>query len=189
MNKIAAFFLKILLHLYLKTLRVQVSGQETVSQTLKQGPVIFMIWHDSLLLTPLLMWTTTLRPLRLLISNSRDGDIPSLIAESYKNVSVVRVKHFARQSALIESCRLLRGGSSLLITPDGPRGPRRVMKEGILFASRKENVPIMPVTWEASKTFTLNSWDQFRIPLPFSRVDFHFGTPQIYTNDAVLSPC
>lgn len=175
MKKLIAFLLKIILHTYLKTLRIQVSGDDFIRRRLGEGPLIFMLWHDSLLLTPLFRWVGEYRPLKILISNSRDGEIPTYIASSYKNVSVLRVKHFARAQALVESCHQLRQGASLLITPDGPRGPRRVIKEGILFASKKENVPIVHVTWEASKLYTLNSWDQFRIPLPFSKINLLFS--------------
>lgn len=178
MKQILVFFLKTLLHIYLKTLRVQISGEECVTQYLRKGPLIFMIWHDSLILTPLLRHLALYRPLQILISNSRDGEIPSKIAESYKNVFVVRVKHTARSQALTESCKLLRQGSSLLITPDGPRGPRRVMKQGLLFASKKENIPIVSVTWEASRFFELNSWDHFRIPLPFSKINLIYSEPK-----------
>ena len=174
MKKFCAHILKVLLYIYLKTLRIHISGDEQVRQALIKGPLIFMVWHDSLLLTPLLQFVTKYRPIYILISKSRDGDIPSLLAASYKGVDVVRVKHTGRPSALKESCRLLHEGKSLIITPDGPRGPRHVIKGGMLYASEKEHVPVVHVTWSASREHTLSSWDKFRIPFPFSKIELQF---------------
>ena len=69
-------------------------------------------------------------------------------------------------------------GRSLAVTVDGPRGPRGLVKEGVLFAAAKSGAAILPIraylSWK--KVFT-RSWDQFQLPLPFSRVLVRAGAP------------
>ena len=176
---ILAWMLKKLLWAYLKTLRVQILGKERTEQKLASLSTgcVFLCWHDSILLSPLCEWAAAFRPIALLISNSRDGDIASEIALQHHHINVIRVKHNARAEALAESCKLLEEGQSLFITPDGPRGPRHQIKAGALFACQKSGAPIIPIVYAASSQKTLSSWDRFKIPLPFSRVLLSFLEP------------
>jgi lysophospholipid acyltransferase (LPLAT)-like uncharacterized protein len=131
---------------------------------------VLLFWHDSILLSPLIEWATALRPVCVLISNSRDGDLASEMSRYYRNFSFIRVKHTARATALVESCKLLEEGKCLFITPDGPRGPRHQIKLGALYACQKSGATIIPIVYAASSQKTLSSWDRFKIPLPFSRI-------------------
>ena len=178
-HPIAAFFLTRILSLYFKTLRLQVKGKERIRQELLSSSkgCIFLLWHDSLLLAPILEWATTLQPICILISNSRDGDLAAEAGKNYPNVLVIRVKHTSRTAALLESCQLLDARKSLLITPDGPKGPRHQMKLGALYASQKSGATIIPIVCAAEHQKTLSSWDRFRIPRPFSRVAVSFLEP------------
>jgi lysophospholipid acyltransferase (LPLAT)-like uncharacterized protein len=78
---------------------------------------------------------------------------------------------------LLESCKVLESRESLLITSDGPRGPRHRIKPGALYACQKAQAAIIPVVYVASRQYTLSSWDKFKIPLPFSRVLFSYLEP------------
>ena len=171
-NRAVACLLTPLLRLYIATLRVQVFGKERAIQELSTSATgcCFLIWHDSILLTPLLGWVSAFQPLCILISYSRDGDIPSEVGKRFSGVDVLRVKHTSRAGALMESCRLLSNQHSLLITPDGPRGPRHQVKPGALFACQRSNASIISIVVAASRKVTLSSWDRFYIPLPFSKV-------------------
>jgi lysophospholipid acyltransferase (LPLAT)-like uncharacterized protein len=60
---------------------------------------------------------------------------------------------------------------------DGPRGPRGVVKAGLISMARLSGVPIAPVSISVSRAWVLNSWDRFLIPKPFSTVFIHWGTP------------
>jgi lysophospholipid acyltransferase (LPLAT)-like uncharacterized protein len=60
-------------------------------------------------------------------------------------------------------------------TVDGPRGPRREIKDGVLFTAALTGLPIVPYTSLAERVWRLNSWDQLTIGKPFSRVAVHFG--------------
>ncbi len=187
-HRALAWIVTKILAVYLKTLRIQFFGKERVQHELSTSPTgcAFLLWHDSILLAPLLQWTTAFQPLLLLISNSRDGDIPSEIGRQYRGISVLRVKHDARAGALVDSCKALQMHQSLFITPDGPRGPRHRIKPGALYACQKSQAPIIPIVYAASSVKRLSSWDQFKIPWPFSRVLFSFLEPIFCPNEGSL---
>jgi lysophospholipid acyltransferase (LPLAT)-like uncharacterized protein len=73
--------------------------------------------------------------------------------------------------ALFELTGKLRQGFDIAITPDGPRGPKYQLQPGPILLARTTGSPILPVHARFSRALTLNSWDGFRIPLPFSRID------------------
>jgi lysophospholipid acyltransferase (LPLAT)-like uncharacterized protein len=168
-----AWLLKIVVGCYAATWRVTFSGKEEVESYLTSSNVgaIFLLWHDSLLMAPVLTFIPNLQPVHALISNSRDGDLASEFAMHCHNVHVVRVKHFARASALKESCRILQMGHSLLITPDGPRGPRREMKPGAQYAAQKSGAACFTISCTPSRFISLQTWDRFMIPLPFASIN------------------
>jgi lysophospholipid acyltransferase (LPLAT)-like uncharacterized protein len=67
--------------------------------------------------------------------------------------------------------RRLRDGCLVVITPDGPRGPRYVVQPGAVKLAQVSGVPVIPVRVEYSGAWRLKSWDRFRIPWPFSAVN------------------
>ena len=72
--------------------------------------------------------------------------------------------------AVDEIARLVRHGSSATISPDGPYGPPRTLKKGILHVALKSEVPIVPLTLTASRYYSWPSWDSKQIPLPCGRI-------------------
>jgi hypothetical protein len=164
-------FIRAFLFVYFKTLRVTFHGQQQVEELLKaHGPLIFALWHSKLILLPFFSKIKTGRLFKVAISKSRDGDIPSSLTESYPRFSVVRVAHQARHSALLQLIHELKNGVSIVITPDGPRGPKEKIKPGIYKLQEATGAKIVSFTWNASSSIKLKSWDQFEIPLPFSKV-------------------
>ncbi len=72
---------------------------------------------------------------------------------------------------------LLRDGWSTAISPDGPAGPPRSLKKGVLHIARDSGVPIIPVKLEVTPAIPFPTWDRKRLPLPFSRIVVVFGQP------------
>ena len=62
-------------------------------------------------------------------------------------------------------------------TPDGPRGPRYHMSKGPIHLASMHQVPIVPVTVNASRYWECKSWDRFQIPKPFSTLTVVLGEP------------
>jgi hypothetical protein len=172
LSRIAASFAYIFIRAYLWTLRTTIHRQDETIAFLKNLPsgAVVLVWHDSILLIPLLQTLSHIKRTGIMISNSKDGDIPTEIAKKFSNIEVIRVRHSSRQMALKRAVELLQDSQSVIFTPDGPRGPRHKIKDGCIFAANTAMVPILPIVWVASKQISLRSWDRFRIPLPFTKV-------------------
>lgn len=79
-----------------------------------------------------------------------------------------------------------REGRDLAVTPDGPKGPARELKDGLLFLARLTGFPIVPIGTSASRAWRVSSWDRFLVPKPFSTVMVVYGEPVWIPRD--LSP-
>jgi lysophospholipid acyltransferase (LPLAT)-like uncharacterized protein len=139
---------------------------------------IFAFWHERLF-SLANMWRR--ENIHYLSSESRDGEI-SAKANDFLGFTVVRGS--ASHSGLKAMRQLIKhssAGFDIALTPDGPRGPRRVAKDGIVYLGMKTGLPIIPITSAASSKWVLKSWDRFQVPKPFSRVLIVLGPP-IYLN-------
>ncbi len=71
----------------------------------------------------------------------------------------------------------LKKGYSTFVTPDGPNGPPRTLKKGVLHMAVQSSVPILPVRISANRFYRTASWDRKMHPLPFSIIHVAVGTP------------
>jgi lysophospholipid acyltransferase (LPLAT)-like uncharacterized protein len=74
------------------------------------------------------------------------------------------------KQAVNDLALLVKKGWSTTISPDGPAGPARVLKKGVLHLAVNSGVPIVPLTISATRSVPWPSWDSKRFPLPFGRV-------------------
>ncbi|MEN6633913.1 MAG: DUF374 domain-containing protein, partial [Candidatus Polarisedimenticolia bacterium] len=79
--------------------------------------------------------------------------------------------------------RAVRGGSDIGFTPDGPRGPSRVVQPGCVAAARLLKAPIVPVAFAADRAWKLRSWDRFVVPKPGARALLAYGEPFVVGPD------
>jgi lysophospholipid acyltransferase (LPLAT)-like uncharacterized protein len=80
-------------------------------------------------------------------------------------------------AALRDLVRTVRGGGTVVVTPDGPRGPRERMKVGALLVAQMTGAPMIPVATGADRSWWVEGWDRFQIPKPFSRLRVEYGEP------------
>ncbi len=73
------------------------------------------------------------------------------------------------------SIALLEEGAAVIITPDGPRGPRFVYKANSVKIASEAKAAIVPVSFSASSAKIFNSWDKFLLPMPFSTIKIKSG--------------
>jgi len=71
----------------------------------------------------------------------------------------------------------LRNGYSTMINPDGPAGPIKKLKVGVLIMAKETGVPIIPITMDASPKWVMNTWDKKKQPLPFSKIRIEYHEP------------
>ena len=64
---------------------------------------------------------------------------------------------------------LLAGGDHIAITPDGPRGPRRVAAAGVAQLAALSGVPVLPCAAQTTRRWVLRTWDRMVVPQPFGR--------------------
>lgn len=137
-------------------------------------PILVVSWHGTMII-PLYCF----RALNLVImsSLSEDGDLMVKVLEHLQYRSVRGSSSRGGMRGLLEMIRLIKNGGNGAMTVDGPRGPRHEVKPGMVMIAQKTGGYILPVGAAFSHCLTLKSWDQTKIPLPFSRVVMHTGNP------------
>jgi lysophospholipid acyltransferase (LPLAT)-like uncharacterized protein len=137
-------------------------------------PIVYLLWHEVLL--PLL-WHHRRQGVVIVVSENRDGQYLSDFARVLGYRSVRGSSSRGAAQALLGAVRELRSGGSVAFTPDGPRGPRRELKPGVVAAAQRGGGVIVPVHAGADRAWRLDSWDRSLIPKPGARVTISYGRP------------
>lgn len=143
----------------------------------EKRPVVFAIWHDEMF--PL-FYLHRGEKVTAVVSASDDGEI---LAQFMSRMGYGLARGSSSRfglRALKTAAQVMDKGRDIIFTVDGPTGPRHKAKPGAVYLAARfkaEIVPVrvgMPQKYEFSK-----SWDKFCLPLPFSRIDVHYGDPYI----------
>ena len=166
------------------TLRLTEQNRGVVERLWAAGsPVVYAAWHGRMLLFP--YFYGRLRPVHVLASRSRDGELVSRFARGFGFRVVRGSSSRGGSTALRELARLLRDERAEVgVVPDGPRGPRWVAQPGAVLLAKLGQAPIVPLGLGASRATILGSWDACLIPHPFARVAVAFGEPLVVPPDA-----
>lgn len=81
------------------------------------------------------------------------------------------------RDALRSLIQSLRSGTTSGTPIDGPRGPSRKAKIGMIIAARKSGIPLLPVAAVPSRYIRLRSWDRTLVPMPFCKIVVVYGNP------------
>lgn len=170
------FIGKYAVRLILSTCKVEVVGLEHLKN---EGKCILSVWHNRIfVMCEFFRRYLPERGYAVFLSKSRDGEPIAHVIKRYPRGRCIRVAHDARHQALREAINYLDNtGGVLVITPDGPKGPRYKIKPGVLLAAKKTQAPVTVFSWEASRYWELNTWDKFRIPKPFSTIKMTVSKP------------
>jgi lysophospholipid acyltransferase (LPLAT)-like uncharacterized protein len=136
------------------------------------APSIFLFWHEYI---PCLFHLRPNCNISILLSKHRDAEMlaQASLANGYGVVrgssnrgAVQAVKEIIRRDAQ----------SSLGITPDGPRGPRRNLAPGCVYLGSRLGMSIVPIGVAYDRPWRVKrAWDQFAIPRPFTNARLVFG--------------
>jgi len=110
---------------------------------------------------------------KVLISPHFDGE---LISKTIKYFGLGTLAGSSNKSAarvLIQAIKTLKDNYDIGITPDGPKGPRHEVADGIIVMAQKAKAKIVLVEIKPTKYWQLNSWDKFVIPKPFGIINFY----------------
>lgn len=165
--------LPLLIKFLVSTLQIKIINEGALNKK-----AVFIFWHSQMLAG----WSLFKNKNSCaLVSQSKDGEILSALLKKW-NYKVSRGSSSkGGKEALHELIDAANKGSSIIITPDGPRGPAGQIKNGALMVSNECNIPIIPVRIEySSKKILVKSWDKFEIPYPFSKCSVTFGNEFFY---------
>lgn len=138
-------------------------------------PIIIAFWHNRLFLMPY-CWPSR-AAFHMLISAHADGRLISKTVSWFGISTVTGSSSKGGSQAMRELVRLLGSGTTVGITPDGPRGPRMRSGDGAVALAKLSGAKIVPAAVSTSRRKLLSTWDKLIIPLPFSKGARVWGTP------------
>jgi len=156
------------------TLRIRyLADADELEPLAHRPPRLYAFWHEALLLPT---WAYSGPAMAALISQHRDGE---LIAQVLRMLRGGAIRGSTTRGGATALRRMLRQGRSihLGITPDGPRGPRRIVQAGAIYAASHAQLPIVPIGVGYARCWRARSWDRFAVPLPFTTASLLLARP------------
>jgi len=138
-----------------------------------KGNIIHAFWHRNLL--PL-AYLHRSQKVVVLISSSKDGQFIAGPVETL-GFQTARGSTSRRGSQALREMIKLSRRYSLAITPDGPKGPAKKIKDGLVYTAYLTKLPIVLIAVDIEREKVFNSWDKFRFPYPFSRINISYSEP------------
>ena len=143
-------------------------------QKITDESVIFACWHGELLMLPYLYKHYRQKPhAKVLISSHFDGDLISRTIKYFGLGTLAGSTNRNAARVLIQAIKTIKEGYDIGITPDGPKGPRHEVADGIIVMAQKAGAKIVLVEIKPTKFWQLNSWDKFIIPKPFGVLHYY----------------
>ncbi|MDD5212046.1 MAG: lysophospholipid acyltransferase family protein [Sulfuricurvum sp.] len=147
-------------------------------QVIPKEPVIFAFWHGDLLLQPYLYYQFRKSPkAKVLISDHFDGQIIARIMTFFHLGTIHGSTTRGGAKVLIQGLKALLDGYDIGITPDGPKGPRYTVSDGVVVMAQKRQAKVIVYSCVPSSYWQLGSWDRFVIPKPFGALNFYASEP------------
>ncbi|MCP4689955.1 MAG: lysophospholipid acyltransferase family protein [Desulfobacterales bacterium] len=176
---LGAWFIRV----WLWTVRVEIikppEYHEYVSGHRGKKNAVFGFWHRHIFM--MIHPFRKFKNVAVMISRSRDGEYVARAAERLGYLSVRGSSSRGGRSALRELIRFMTEGDpgKFCVTPmDGPRGPARKLKKGLLYVAKASGSVFVPISCSGTRVFTLKkTWDKTMLPLPFSKVVIEFHPP------------
>ena len=157
------------------TLRWKTEGLEHFDAIVAGGrQPVMAFWHGRIL--PATYYFRR-RGIVVITSENFDGEWIAGIIERFGYGTARGSTSRGGRKAILQLVRDLAVGKPAGFTLDGPRGPARVAQPGAVWLSKATGNPLLPFHLEASRHWTLNSWDRTQIPRPFSTVAIAMGEP------------
>jgi lysophospholipid acyltransferase (LPLAT)-like uncharacterized protein len=173
----AAWALGLYLDCVLRSIRWTLDGAENLAPHAAGAPAVAACWHERLALMPR-MWAMTRRMpgaeasragLHVLVSRHRDGRLIGAVIRRFRMEAVLGSSSRGGAAGAMALLRLLARGQHVVITPDGPRGPRRTAAPGVAQVAALSGAPVLPCSAQVSRRRVLGSWDRMVLPRPFGR--------------------
>jgi lysophospholipid acyltransferase (LPLAT)-like uncharacterized protein len=157
------------------TLRWRTEGLQVLDEVTRGGrQPIMAFWHGRIL--PATYYFRH-RGIVVITSENFDGEWIARIIEHFGYGTARGSTSRGAVKALVQLKRALATGKPAGFTLDGPRGPAKVAQPGAIWLAKATGNPVVPFHLEASRHWTMRSWDRTQIPKPFSHVAIAMGDP------------
>jgi len=186
--KVKAWWCKHLLKFLYGTCRWDVQGQEQIRTLVASGKtVIIAIWHGKVL--PIFMNLAS-KHYYALAGMHRDAELIAQIGSQVgwkllRGSSSDRGKEVFKEIISV----LSTPGEVVAMTPDGPKGPAKIPKAGVIRAAQKSGAVIVPAIGQAKKRWGFTNWDTFYVAKPFSKIVLRYGNPLIFKKTDDFKEC
>ncbi|WP_419662003.1 conserved uncharacterized protein, DUF374 [Desulfosarcina variabilis str. Montpellier] len=141
----------------------------------RYGSVVYASWHQRFF--PGITFFATRKPIAIMISQSRDGEMVARIVDILGWQAVRGSSSKGGMRALKKIRQLTGKGYRIGHIVDGPQGPFGVVKPGLITIAQFAGAPIVPVIVSPQRYWMFSSWDRFMVPKPFSKVFIRFAPP------------
>lgn len=139
---------------------------------------IVAFWHGELIMQPFnYQKLKATGKVSAMISEHKDGEAITKTVEYLGIDSIRGSSSKGGAKALIAAIKEIKNGNDIAITPDGPRGPRHSVADGIVAISKKTNAKILIFNCKPKNYWQFNSWDKFIVPKPFGTIEFFIQEP------------
>lgn len=175
MTKVVPYILQLLVRLIYLTNKKVFHCPPAIN---KEESYVVALWHGELLMQPFNY--KYLKPngkISGMISNHKDGEIIMKTVDYLGIHSIRGSSSKGGVKALISAIKEIKDGNDIAISPDGPRGPRHSVADGIVAISQKTNAKILVFNYKPTKYWQFNSWDKFVLPKPFGTIEFFIQEP------------
>ena len=178
---VAPFLASFIIRLLYLSMRIEFVDEEVPRSFWRRGEqVILSFWHDQLLL----MVKGYRGPqAKIMISSSKDGELIARTMRFFGQDAVRGSSSRGGRAAFKEMLKLAEERVDFVFTPDGPKGPRHELKEGVVHLARMTGRPVVPMAFVCSSGYRFKSWDRFLFPYPFGRGVFSFGEPVVFSKE------
>ncbi len=149
--------------------------KKRAKETLPNKTYIYALWHQNLIGA---IFSHIGEKFSMVISESKDGELVAVTCERFGHLPARGSSTRGGKRALIEIVKNVKSGVPGAISVDGPKGPAKIVKPGIIEVARLAECPILPLSPLAKSYWSFNkSWDQFRVPKPFTKIAVVIGEP------------
>lgn len=176
-----AYILRLAIQMIGRSCRLErIIGEDNYREIIEsKEPFILGVWHNRIFYSTYFSYRFFARkgiPMGAIASQSGDGGLIAKVINMW-GIPVARGSSSrGGREALQQLLRMVKKEKrSIATTPDGPRGPKYVFKNGIIVLAQATGAPIVPITFTAKSCLILNSWDNFIIPRPFSKITMSIG--------------
>jgi lysophospholipid acyltransferase (LPLAT)-like uncharacterized protein len=179
-KRIAARVFPILIRVIIHTIHFTCKKKFLLPKEQIKTPAIWVAWHGQIILIPYIYKQIgeTAGKIHIIVSEHLHGDFAIRIFKNYINFDFIRgSSRKGAIKALKSAIEKLQMGENVGITPDGPKGPLHSVSDGAITLSLKCNVPVIAIGWSADRYWQLKSWDEARIPKPFSTIMYKISNP------------